>query len=82
MGKSISKNQEYLEDIGVSNQKLQEMIKLAESTSFGAKLTGAGGGGCIFAITDNSNKEKTINRISEKYECFTAKIDYRGLDTF
>lgn len=82
LGSNISTNQKYLEAIGVSNEKLQEMIKLADSTSFGSKLTGAGGGGCIFALTDHNNTKETINELNKKYECFSTKIDFKGLDTF
>jgi mevalonate kinase len=82
IGKDMIKNQEYLETIGVSNEKLRNMIKLATKFSFGAKLTGAGGGGCIFALTDKNNMEKTIQQLTENnYECFSAKIDFKGLDT-
>jgi mevalonate kinase len=77
------KNQEYLETIGVSNEKLRNMVKLANKFSFGSKITGAGGGGCIFALTDESNMEKTIQQLKENdYHYFSAKIDFRGLDTF
>jgi len=77
------KNQEYLENIGVSNEKLKNMIEIATKSSFGAKITGAGDGGCIFALTDESNIEKTLKQLKEKdYDCFSAKIDFRGLDTF
>jgi len=59
------------------------MIKIGKNGSFGAKITGAGGGGCIFALTDESNLEGTIKQFKEKnYDCFSAKIDFRGLDTF
>ena len=82
IGKDMIKNQEYLETIGVSNEKLRNMIELATKFSFGAKLTGAGGGGCIFALTDKNNMGKTIQQLTENnYECFSAKIDFKGLDT-
>jgi mevalonate kinase len=82
IGRDMKKNQEYLETIGVSNEKLRDMIELATKSSWGAKLTGAGGGGCIFALTDESNMEKTIQQLQEKkYECFSTKIDFKGLDT-
>jgi mevalonate kinase len=59
------------------------MIKLANEYSFGSKITGAGGGGCIFALTDQSNMENAINQFKKNnYECFSAKIDFKGLDTF
>lgn len=83
IGIDIIKNQEYLELIGVSNEKLRSMIKLANKFSFGAKITGAGVGGCIFALTDKTNTEDTIQQLKENnYECFSVKIDFKGLDTF
>jgi mevalonate kinase len=83
LGNKISKNQEYLETIGISNDELRKMIQIGKSKSFGAKITGAGGGGCIFALTDESNLEKTMNQFKDKnYDCFSVKIDFEGLDTF
>jgi len=82
IGRNMIKNQEYLETIGVSNEKLRDMIELANKSSFGAKITGAGGGGCIFALTDETSKKKTTTQLKENgYECFSAKIDFTGLDT-
>ena len=80
LGKLMSQNQNYLEQIGVSNEKLGSMIKLANSTSFGSKITGAGDGGCIIALADESNLNKTMDVFSNKnYECFSVKIDTNGL---
>ena len=83
IGQRINENQEYLETIGVSNEKLRKMIKIGQDKSFGAKITGAGGGGCIFALTNESNLEQTMNQFrNENYDCFSVKIDFKGLDTF
>ena len=83
LGNKIIENQEYLERIGISNEKLRKMIQIGQSKSFGAKITGAGGGGCIFALTDESNLEQTMNQFKdENYDCFSVKIDFKGLDTF
>jgi len=83
IGKSMMENQKYLEEIGVSNDKLREMLVSVENSSYGAKITGAGEGGCIIALTDDSNLEKTMNYLrSKNYECFSVKIDSKGLDTF
>ena len=83
LGTKVKENQEYLEMIGISNTKLREMIQIGENASFGAKITGAGGGGCIYALTDESNLEQTINQFKDKnYDCFSVKIDFKGLDTF
>lgn len=83
LGNKIIENQEYLETIGISNDKLRKMIQIGQTKSFGAKITGAGGGGCIFALTDESNLKQTMNQFKdENYDCFSVKIDFKGLDTF
>ncbi|QLH10383.1 mevalonate kinase [Nitrosarchaeum sp. AC2] len=83
LGKCMKDNQEFLEIIGISNEKLRKMIEKAENSSFGAKITGAGGGGCIIALSDESNLEKIISELKmNDYECFSVKIDFKGLDTF
>lgn len=83
LGKKISENQEYLETIGISNDRLREMIQVGKKKSLGAKITGAGGGGCIFALTDESNLVEVMNEFKdENYDCFSVKIDFKGLDTF
>ena len=83
LGEKINQNQEYLEIIGISNNKLREMIEIGQKTSFGAKITGSGGGGCIFAITDESNLEDTLKEFKDNnFECFSVEIDFKGLNTF
>ena len=83
LGEKITQNQKYLEAIGVSNEKIKEMIQIGIKSSFGAKITGAGGGGCIFALTDETNLNETINQFRNKsIECFSVKIDLKGLNTF
>jgi mevalonate kinase len=42
-----------LSSVGVSCSELDDMVEVARRTSFGAKLTGAGGGGCMLALTQN-----------------------------
>lgn len=83
LGEKINQNQKYLEAIGVSNEKIKEMIQIGMKSSFGVKITGAGGGGCIFALTDETNLNETINQFRNKsFECFSVKIDLKGLNTF
>ncbi|QLH06036.1 mevalonate kinase [Nitrosopumilus ureiphilus] len=83
IGNKVIQNQEYLEKIGISNDKLRDMVKIGKNRSFGAKITGAGGGGCIFALTDKSNLDNTIKQFKDNnYDCFSVKIDFKGLDTF
>ena len=83
IGEKINQNQKFLEEIGISNEQLENMIKIGQISSYGAKITGSGGGGCIFALTNESNLENTLKEFTnKKYECFPAKIDYKGLNTF
>jgi len=56
VGRTMSENQIMLQSIGVSSPELDVLIKAAAPTSLGAKLTGAGGGGCMVALTKNPKK--------------------------
>ena len=49
----MSENQLMLRSIGVSSPELDALIKAATPSSLGVKLTGAGGGGCMVALTRN-----------------------------
>jgi len=83
IGEKMNQNQEYLENIGISNNELTKMIKTGQESSFGAKITGSGGGGCIFALTNKSNLQNILKKFKKNnYECFSAKIDFKGLNTF
>ena len=83
IGEKINQNQKFLEEIGISNEQLEAMIRIGQKTSYGAKITGSGGGGCIFALTNESNLDETIKEfVNKEYECFATKIDFKGLNTF
>lgn len=78
VGQKMSQNQKYLDQIGVSNKTLDAMMALANQTSFGSKITGAGDGGCIVSLVDQENIERTLAALAD-YECFATKIDAGGL---
>ena len=83
IGEKINQNQKYLETIGISNNELTKMVKIGQDSAFGAKITGSGGGGCIFALTNESDLEKVLKKFKDSnYECFSSKIDFKGLNTF
>jgi len=83
IGESMRENQRYLEEIGVSNRVLRGMVELTSMHSFGSKITGAGGGGCVISITDESSLDGTIKALQgNQIQSFGAKIDYLGLETF
>jgi mevalonate kinase len=59
LGKIVNENQKILKKLGVSTAKLDRMIKAALSSSaWGAKLSGSGGGDCMFALVDKSKKHQ------------------------
>ncbi|HEY7367577.1 MAG TPA: mevalonate kinase [Nitrosopumilaceae archaeon] len=83
LGQAMIQNQKFLDQIGVSNEILYKLLEEANKTSFGSKITGAGDGGCIIALVDESNLENTLQNLQSKnHECFSVQIDSKGLDTF
>ncbi|HXU95030.1 MAG TPA: mevalonate kinase [Candidatus Nitrosotalea sp.] len=79
LGSLMLKNYDLLKQIGISTEKIDQLIIEAKKTSYGAKITGAGGGGCIISLVDNSNMRNTLDNLRKLSDCFVAKIDYRGL---
>ena len=51
VGALMDKNHEHLAALGVSSKSLEKLIAAARPHALGAKLTGAGGGGCMIALT-------------------------------
>jgi mevalonate kinase len=51
VGHAMSENHLLLRGLGVSSPELENLIQAALPTSLGVKLTGAGGGGCMVALT-------------------------------
>ena len=55
-GRLMDRNHELLNALGVGHPKLDRLVAAARRHSYGAKLTGAGGGGSMFALTDEPEK--------------------------
>jgi mevalonate kinase len=53
VGRAMSENHLLLRSLGVSSPELEVLISAAAPSSLGVKLTGAGGGGCMIALTRN-----------------------------
>ncbi len=54
IGKLMNINHGLLDALGVGTPELSALVYAARSAgAYGAKLTGAGGGGCMFALTDS-----------------------------
>ena len=79
IGKCMSQNQIFLERIGVSNDLLLDIVKSIEAETFGAKLTGAGDGGCVIALTDKTKKDSVVENMSAKYETYPVAIEKTGM---
>lgn len=85
IGELMSENHILLQEIGVSHKKIDKLVQFClEKGAFGAKLTGAGGGGSIIALTSKENKSGIITEINKEcsYQCIPVKIDFCGLLTY
>lgn len=78
-GLKMSENQKYLEEIQVSNDTLRDMISSLNEISLGSKITGAGDGGCVIALVKDENMDKAPALLPKDKECFSAKIDTKGV---
>ena len=54
LGKLMTYNHKLLSILGVSCNELNKLVNASLPYSYGAKLTGSGGGGCMVALTDDS----------------------------
>ena len=80
LGLKMSENQKYLEEIQVSNDTLRGMISSLKEISLGAKITGAGDGGCVIALVKDENLDKVPALLGKDKEYFSAKIDTNGVE--
>ncbi len=77
VGEQMDRNQELLQEIGVSCKEIEEIVKAAkENGAFGAKLTGTGRGGYVLLLTPGKElQEKVANAVKDKgYATFRTKI--------
>jgi mevalonate kinase len=79
LGSKMSENQKYLEEIQVSNETINGMISSLNEISLGSKITGAGDGGCVIALVKNENVSKMPALLGKDKECFSVKIDTKGV---
>ena len=81
LGKCMAQNQIFLEQIGVSNDLLLQITKEVEMITFGAKITGAGDGGCIIALTKKEDElSEYVNTV--KYQTYRISIQKTGMQVF
>lgn len=76
-GALIDRNHALLNDLGVGHPLLDKLVAAARRTAYGAKLTGAGGGGSMFALTDRP--EETAEAIGDAGgRAFVVRAETRG----
>lgn len=64
-GEIMNENHKILRNIGASSKEIEKLISTAKKAgAYGAKITGAGGGGSIIAIGENA--EKIMEALKEK----------------
>ncbi len=75
-GTLMNQNQKFLQELGVSTEKIDRLIQDISDTVYGAKITGAGGGGCIFALPKEGAEPK-IRGIAERLGCRLLEAQIR-----
>jgi len=67
LGELMNINQGLLDALGVSTREIAKLIHAARNAgAYGAKLTGAGGGGCIIALTPPEKQKAVAEAIKEE----------------
>lgn len=78
LGRYMDMNHALLEVLGVGHPQLAKMVLAARNAgAFGAKITGAGGGGCMVALCPKPLK----HRIAGAIEACNARAIVTGIDT-
>ncbi len=83
LGDLMNVNHGLLVSLGVSIAKLDLMVHASRvAGAYGAKLTGAGGGGCMIALSDISNLENVSRAIRRcRGDPYIVNISYEGVKT-
>jgi mevalonate kinase len=71
-------NHALLDALGVGHPALSRLVLAARTAgAFGAKMTGAGGGGCMVAVCPKEVK----HRVAKAIEACNARAIITGIDT-
>ncbi|MFP3984809.1 MAG: mevalonate kinase [Candidatus Bathyarchaeia archaeon] len=81
LGELMNVNHSLLQAVGVSNEALDKLVFAARKAgALGAKLTGAGGGGCMIALSEPQNLKAVKNAIEQAAgKAFVAKKALDGV---
>jgi mevalonate kinase len=82
LGRLMDFNHGLLSALGVSARSLDTMVWAArEADALGAKLTGAGGGGCIVALDRTEQTHTALQYTPGCEDAFRADLDTEGVRT-
>lgn len=80
VGRLMNFNHGLLSALGVSSRSLDSMVWAArDADALGAKLTGAGGGGCIVALDESEDALTALRYTPGCEEAFRAELDTEGV---
>ena len=80
LGRLMNFNHGLLSALGVSSRSLDAMVWAArDAGALGAKLTGAGGGGCIVALDETPETETALEYTPGCADAFRAELDTTGV---
>ncbi|MCU4925509.1 mevalonate kinase [Halobacteria archaeon AArc-dxtr1] len=80
VGRLMDFNHGLLSALGVSSRSLDAMVWAARGAgAYGAKLTGAGGGGCIVALDPHEEVETALSYTPGCEEAFRAELAEEGV---
>jgi mevalonate kinase len=84
LGRLLRLNHSVLRSIGVSNRLIDDMIDtLLSMGCYGAKLTGAGGGGSVIAVSPEAKEKSIVSGLSARgFETFRAEIPVGGVKSW
>ncbi len=77
LGRLMDLNQMILSGLFVSTEEIERMCALARSAgALGAKLTGAGGGGCVVALASNETAPAILSAWkSNGFDGFVTRVE-------
>ncbi|MGD0477026.1 MAG: mevalonate kinase [Nitrososphaerales archaeon] len=84
LGRLLSFNHAVLSMLGVSTRPLDRLVDLALSLgAYGAKLTGAGGGGSVIAVAPGGKEKSIISGLRGRgFEAFRVEIPVDGVKSW
>lgn len=75
LGEAMNEAQHHLRQIGVSTPRIEALVQLAlDAGALGAKLSGAGGGGIVLALTPTGSEQVLAAAAQRNIEAFACTL--------